>query len=47
MVCYNMILDTTQFKDGSQKSIDYTEKWLYNQYIFVSVYALDPNNSVI
>ena len=26
-VCYNTILDVTQFKDGSQKCIDYIEKW--------------------
>ena len=26
MVRYNMVLDTTQFKDGSQKCIDYIEK---------------------
>ena len=26
MVCYNMVLDITQFKDGSQKCIDYIEK---------------------
>ena len=26
-VCYNMVLDITQFKDGSQKCIDYIEKW--------------------
>ena len=25
-VCYNTALDITQFKDGSQKCIDYTEK---------------------
>ena len=26
-VRYNTILDTTRFKDGSQKCIDYIEKW--------------------
>ena len=26
MVCYNMVLDITRFKDGSQKCIDYIEK---------------------
>ena len=26
MVCYNMALDITQTKDGSQKCIDYIEK---------------------
>ena len=26
MVCYNMVLDITWFKDGSQKCIDYIEK---------------------
>ena len=26
-VHYNMVLDTKQFKDGSQKYIDYIEKW--------------------
>ena len=26
MVRYNMVLDITQFKDGSQKCIDYNEK---------------------
>ena len=26
-VCYNMILNITLFKDGSQKCIDYIEKW--------------------
>ena len=25
-VCYNRVLDTTPFKDGSQKCIDYMEK---------------------
>ena len=25
-VCYNMVLDITWFKDGSQKCIDYIEK---------------------
>ena len=25
-VCYNTVLDITQFKDGSQKCIDYIEK---------------------
>ena len=25
-VRYNIVLDTTQFKDGSQKCIDYIEK---------------------
>ena len=25
-VCYNMVLDITRFKDGSQKCIDYIEK---------------------
>ena len=25
-VCYNMVLDITQFKDGSLKCIDYIEK---------------------
>ena len=25
-VCYNMILNITRFKDGSQKCIDYMEK---------------------
>ena len=37
---YNMVLDITQFKDGSQKCIDYFEKWpqvifQYNLYICV------------
>ena len=27
MVRYNMVLDITQFKDGSQNCIDYIEKW--------------------
>ena len=27
MIHYNTILDITQFKDGSQKCIDYIEKW--------------------
>ena len=26
-ICYNTVLDITQFKDGSQKRIDYIEKW--------------------
>ena len=26
-VCYNTVLDITQFKDWSQKCIDYIEKW--------------------
>ena len=26
MVCYNMVLDKTRFKDGSQKCLDYIEK---------------------
>ena len=26
-VHYNMVLDITQFKDGSQKCIEYIEKW--------------------
>ena len=26
-VCYNTVLDITRFKDGSQKCIDYIEKW--------------------
>ena len=26
-VCYNTVLDITWFKDGSQKCIDYIEKW--------------------
>ena len=26
MVCYNMVLDITRFKDGSQKCTDYIEK---------------------
>ena len=26
-VHYNTILDITRFKDGSQKCIDYVEKW--------------------
>ena len=26
-VHYNTVLDITQFKDGSQKCIDYIEKW--------------------
>ena len=62
MVHYNTVLYITQFKDGSQKCIDYIEKYpfmvifQYNLYIFVwilhgcltnTVYAMDPNNSVI
>ena len=55
-VRYNTVLYITQFKDGSQKCIDYIEKlpmviFQYNLYIFVwlnnTVYAMDPNNSVI
>ena len=26
-VRYNTVLDITQFKDGSQKCVDYIEKW--------------------
>ena len=26
MLCYNTVLDITQFRDGSQKCIDYIEK---------------------
>ena len=25
-LCYNMVLNITQFKDGPQKCVDYTEK---------------------
>ena len=37
MVCYNMVLDITRFKDRSQKCIDYIEKVIlqYNLYFFV------------
>ena len=43
-VRYNTVLDITRFKDGSQKCIDYIEKWpymvifQYNLYIFVWIY---------
>ena len=33
-VHYNMVLDVTQFKDGSQKCIDYIENFQYALYIF-------------
>ena len=26
-VCYNTVLDITRLRDGSQKCIDYIEKW--------------------
>ena len=31
-VRYNTVLDVTRFKDGSQKCIDYIEKWTINDY---------------
>ena len=40
-VCYNMVLDITRFKDGSQKCVDYIEKrpfmviFQYILYIFI------------
>ena len=58
-VCYNMVLDITWIRDGSQKCIDYIEKMTINGHFFniiytflffgynTVVYAIDPNNSVI
>ena len=34
MVRYNMVLDITRFKDGSQKCIDYIEKMTINGHFF-------------
>ena len=39
-VHYNMVLDITQFKDGSQKCIDCIENFQYALYIFQYMYAL-------
>ena len=46
-VRYNTVLDITRFKDGSQKCIDYIEKWSFFNIIFTFLFAMDPKNSVI
>ena len=51
-VHYNRVLDITRFKDGSQKCIDYIEKWpfmvifQYNLYIFVWIWHSCLTNMV-
>ena len=38
-VCYNMVLDITWFKDGSQKCIDYIEKWSFFNIIYTCLFG--------
>ena len=36
---YNTVLDITRFKDGSQKYIDYIEKWSFFNIIYAFLFG--------
>ena len=39
MAGYNMVLDITRFKDGSQKCLDYIEKWSFFNIIYTFLFG--------